>query len=155
MNNLKSLWWVFVLIAAGAIVFFLSLHGPKATEQGVVLTDILHQQTNAMTESGTPLPVKKADPVPPLAIVTSPVDGHEAGFTIQVYSFQDRNRAETALQALKNSGYNAFMIISDLGEKGTWYRVRVGGILDEAHAHEMLEEIRKNYNSGFILKPQG
>ena len=73
---------------------------------------------------------------------------------IQVYSFQDRNRAEGALQALKNNGYHAFLVTSDLGEKGVWYRVRVGGISDEAAAHKTLEDIRKNYNSGFILKPR-
>jgi len=128
------------LIVAGGTIFFLSLHPNKPQNgQGVVLNDIFP---------------KKAGPVPPMAVVTSPVDGHEAGFTIQVYSFQDKNRAETALQVLKNSGYQAFLIMSDLGEKGVWYRVRVGGIVDEAAARKMLDEIRKNYNSGFILKPQ-
>jgi cell division septation protein DedD len=155
-NSFKNTWWIFLLIAAGGIIMFITLLPPKTqTDQGVVLNDIFHQQI-ARTESGNDasLPLKKADPVPPMAIVTSPVDGHEAGFTIQVYSFQDRTRAETALQALKNSGYQAFMIISDLGEKGIWYRVRVGGISDEVSAHKMLDEIRKNYNSGFILKPK-
>jgi len=152
----KNTWWIVLLVVAGVLVFFLSLHPNKSpNDQGVVLNDIFHQQT-AVTESGNGSAVspKKADPVPPMAIVTSPVDGHEAGFTIQVYSFQDKNRAETALQALKNSGYQAFLIMSDLGEKGIWYRVRVGGITDEAGARKMLDEIRKNYNSGFILKPK-
>jgi cell division septation protein DedD len=146
-----------LLIAAGGIIFFLSLHANKPpADQGVVLNDIFHQQVSPQTESKNVSQVvpKKADPVPPMAIVTSPVDGHETGFTIQVYSFQDKNRAETALQSLKNSGYQAFLIMSDLGEKGIWYRVRVGSIKDEAAARKMLEEIRKNYNSGFILKPR-
>jgi len=156
MGNLfKNTWWIILLIVAGGIIFFLSLHPSKLqNDQGVVLNDIFHQQA-VTTESGNnpSVPPKKADPVPPMAIVTSPVNGHEASFTIQVYSFQDKNRAETALQALKNNGYQAILLMSDLGEKGVWYRVRVGGIADEAAAHKMLEEIRKNYNSGFILKP--
>lgn len=139
-NSFKNTWWIFLLIVAGGIIFFLSLHPNKPqSDQGVVLKDIFP---------------KKADSVLPMAIVTSPVNGHEAGFIIQVYSFQDKNRAQTALQALKNSGYQAFLIISDLGEKGVWYRVRVGGIGDEAAARKMLDEIRKNYNSGVILKLQ-
>ena len=138
-NSFKNIWWIFILIAVGGIIFYLSLHpGKPSNDQGVVLNDIFHP--------------KEADPVPPMAIVTSPVDGREAGFTIQVYSFQDKNRAIRALQNLKNSGYQAFLIMSDLGEKGIWYRVRVGGMADEAAAHKMLDEIRKNYNSGFILK---
>ena len=155
-NSFKNIWWILLLIVAGGVIFFVSLHSNKPqSDQGVVLNDIFHQQF-AKTESGnTSLAgLKKADPVPPMAIVTSPVNGHEAGFTIQVYSFQDKNRAETALQSLKNNGYQAFMIMSDLGEKGIWYRVRVEGIPDEAAAHKMLGEIRKNYNSGFILKPK-
>ncbi len=137
-NSFKNTWWIYFLIVAGGIIFFLSLHPPQPQgDQGVVLNDIFHQ---------------KADPVPSMAMVTSPVEGHEAGFTIQVYSFQDKNRAERALQALKNNGYQAFLIMSDLGEKGVWWRVRVGGIGDEAAARKMLDEIRKNYNSGVILK---
>jgi len=138
-NTWKNMWWVVLLIVAGGIIFFLSLYPGKAqNDQGVVLKDIFQQ---------------KSDPVPPMAIVTSPVNGHEAGFTIQVYSFQDKERAYRALQVLKNNGYQAFLIISDLGAKGLWYRVRVGGIMDEAAARQMLNEIRKNYNSGIILKP--
>jgi len=41
-----------------------------------------------------------------------------------------------------------------LGEKGVWYRVRIGGIADEAAAHSMLADIRRSYSSGFILKSQ-
>ncbi len=140
-NSFKNTWWIFILVLAGGVFFFLSwyLNKPQS-DQGVVLNDIFH--------------APKADPVPPMAIVTSPVNGREAGFTIQVYSFQSKDRAESALQDLKNSGYQAFLVMSDLGEKGTWYRVRVGGIADEAAARQMLNDIRKNYSSGFILKPQ-
>ena len=155
-NTFKNTWWIYLLIVAGGIILLLSSHPVKSqSDQGVVLNDIFHQQI-ARTETGNipSLSPKKADPVPPMAIVTSPVDGHETAFTIQVYSFQDKNRAETALQALKNSGYQAFMIMSDLGEKGVWYRVRIGGIMDAGMARKMLDEIRKNYNSGFILKPK-
>lgn len=156
-DSFKNTWWIFILVAAGGVILFLSTHAPKPqSEQGVVLNDIFHQQPPKTESGNTPLvSPKKADPVPPMAIVTSPIDGKEAGFTIQVYSFQDKTRAETALQALKNSGYQAFLIMSDLGEKGIWYRVRVGGIMDEGAARKMLDEIRKNYNSGYILKPKG
>ena len=141
MGNLfKNTWWVFLLIAAGGVILFLSLQTNKPQgEQGVVLNDIFHQPP-------------QASPAPPMVIETSPVTGHQPGFTIQVYSFQDKNRAEAALQALKNNGYQAFLILSALGNKKVWYRVRVGGIPDEAAAHKMLEEIRKNYNSGFIVQ---
>ena len=153
-NFLKNTWWIILLILAGGIILFLSLHPSKPEgDQGVVLNDIFPPPQSQPEAQALPaVPVKKVNPVPPMAIVTSPIAGQRTGFTIQVYSFQDKNRAETALQALKSNGYEAFLIMSDLGTKGVWYRVRVGGIMDEASARKMLDEIRKNYNSGFILK---
>ncbi len=139
-NPLKNNWWIILLLAGGIALFAVSLRPG---------------QTQGPAVPAVPAGVQaKTDPVPPMAIVTSPVNGHEADYMIQVYSFQDKNRAATALQTLKNSGYHAEMMMSDLGEKGTWYRVRVIGIPDEPTARRMLDEIRKNYNSGFIVKPQ-
>ena len=93
-----------MIVAAGAAIFFLSLHPNKPQgDQGVVLNDIFHQQI-AKTESvNYPVNVhlQKADLVPPMAIVTSLVDGHETAFTIQVYSSQDKTGPKQALQALK------------------------------------------------------
>lgn len=95
------------------------------------------------------------DPIPSPAIVTSPEHGKETGFSVQVYSFLDQKRADTALAKLKNAGYsNAYIEISDLGEKGTWYRVRIGSLGSNAQAEAMLEIIRKSFNSGFIIKPK-
>ena len=162
-NNIKGLWLIVLLVAVGVVIFYLGFGQNKAEAPGVVLQEVFNQQASqpaskeaevttapVMVDKAAPL---VADPVPAMAIVTSPEGGHEAGFAIQVYSFQDKNRAETALESLKNNGYKAFLIVSDLGEKGTWYRIRVGGIPDEAGAKLILEQIRKSYNSGFIVKP--
>jgi cell division protein FtsN len=148
-NSFKNTWWIYLLIVSGGITFFLSLHSNKTqNDQGVMLNDIFLRKSNHVPS--TP----PAPPAPPAVIMTRPIVGHETGFTIQVYSFQDKKRAEKVLQSLKNSGYQAFLSESDLGEKGVWYRVRVGGIGDEAAAHKMLDDIRKKYNSGIILKPK-
>jgi len=139
-NSFKNTWWIFLLIAAGGVILFLSLYANKPqSDQGVVLNDLFHQPP-------------KAGPVAPVVVESSPVVRHGAGFTIQVYSFLDKDRAQAALQTLKNRGYQAFLMTSDLGKKGAWYRVRISGIPDEAAARKMLDEIRQNYNSGFIVQ---
>jgi cell division septation protein DedD len=139
-NSFKNTWWIFLLIAAGGVILFLSLYANKPqSDQGVVLNDLFHQPP-------------KAGPVAPVVVESSPVVRHGAGFTIQVYSFLDKDRAQAALQTLKNRGYQAFLMVSDLGKKRAWYRVRIGGIPDEAAARKMLDEIRQNYNSGFIVQ---
>ncbi|MBI4309511.1 MAG: SPOR domain-containing protein [Candidatus Omnitrophica bacterium] len=148
--------WVVVLVAAGGLVFFLTLGNKQEADQGVVLQEVFKQTPSgqslpSMTKGAAPV---QADPVSAPAIVTTPVNGHETGFLIQVYSFQDKARADKALAGLQQAGYKAFLEVSDLGEKGTWYRVRVGGLDNEAQAQGVLEEIRKNYQSGFIVKPK-
>ena len=148
----KSVWLIVVLVAAGAVIFALSFKQKPQPPQGVVLQEIFNQQPAASSTDGANAPM--TDPVKSPAIVTDPTNGHEAGFAVQVYSFQDKNRAEKALENLKAAGYKAFLVVSDLGEKGTWYRIRVGGIADEKGAEDMLQDIRKNYKSGFIVKPK-
>ncbi len=130
----KSVWLVIVLIAAGAVIFVLSLQAPPKAGQTVI--------------AAVPVKavVKVAAPARSPAVV--------AGYAVQVYSFQDKTRAEKALETLRSKGYQAFLVVSDLGEKGIWYRVRVGGIADEKEAQVMLENVRKNYKSGFIVKPK-
>ena len=143
-DSSKGLWWVLVLVVAGVALFLFSLQGKPQSPQSVSLQEVFKQR---------PAEGQK-DPVPSPAIVTNPENGHEAGFAVQVYSFQDRSRADKALAQLKEAGYKAFMEVSDLGAKGTWYRVRIGSLENETQAKAMLEEIRKNYKSGFIVKPK-
>ena len=162
-NGSKYLWLVVGLTAVGSgIFFFATAH--RETEQGVVLQEVFKQTpppqaASAGQPAALPMTAKpqadkiSTDPVIAPAIVTSPVNGHEAGFLIQVYSFQDKARADKALAGLKQAGYKAFLEVSNLGEKGIWYRVRIGGFANEAQARAMLDDIRTSYKTGFIVKP--
>jgi cell division septation protein DedD len=144
----KGTFIVVALVAAGAVVFLLSMkQGGPSNDQKVVMQELLAQKP--MGSQGA-----DQDPVPSPAIVTSPEYGQEAGFAVQVYSFRDQKRANAALETLKSSGYKAYIEISDLGQKGTWFRVRIGGLKNESEAQSMLETIRKNFNSGILIKPK-
>ncbi len=125
-----------VLVVAGLVIFFSSIKQNNTSSHKVVMQEVFNQK-------------------PSPAIVTSPEHGQEVSFAVQVYSFQNQKKAEAALANLKNGGYNhAYITVSDLGEKGAWYRVRIGGLENETQAKALLETIRKNYNSGFMIKPQ-
>jgi cell division septation protein DedD len=114
------------------------------------MQDVMNQKSAVSVAA----PVTEKDPVPSPAIVTSPEHGKEAGFAVQIYSFKDQKKADVALANLKKDGYKAYVEISDLGEKGTWYRVRIGGLASEVEAKMLLETIRKSFNSGIIIKPK-
>jgi len=147
-NQNKSLWITLLLVIAGSVVLFLSLKQNNSSNK-VSMQEVFDQKPP------TPSPVVEKDPVPSPAIVTSPEHGKEAGFAVQVYSFKDEKRADAALANLRKNGYKAaYVEISDLGEKGTWYRVRIGGLENESQAKELLDTVRKNFNSGIIVKPK-
>lgn len=159
-KSTNTLWIIIAVVAAVGVLLLVLTGRKQEAPQGVVLEDVFKQTPppsnamNAVQSAVSSAAESLTDPVPSPAIVTSPQNGREEGFSVQVYSFQDRARADRALQQLKDAGYKAFMEVSDLGEKGTWYRVRIGELENEAAAKAMLDEVRKNYKSGFIVKPK-
>ncbi|MDD2541249.1 MAG: SPOR domain-containing protein [Desulfuromonadaceae bacterium] len=64
-------------------------------------------------------------------------------FTVQVASYSLKSEAETARSILAAKGYSVIIIESHLGDKGTWYRVRVGKHLDKDAAKELATKIGK------------
>lgn len=65
------------------------------------------------------------------------------GFTVQVASYSLKSEADTLRSKLAAKGYNVNIIESHLGDKGTWYRVRVGKRLDTDSAKELAGKIGK------------
>lgn len=64
-------------------------------------------------------------------------------FTVQVASFPLKSEAETLKNKLAGKGYNAFIVESNQGEKGIWYRVRVGKKLEQEAAKELAGKLGK------------
>lgn len=67
-----------------------------------------------------------------------------SGFTVQVASYSLKSEAETHRGKLAAKGYNVTIVESHLGDKGTWYRVRVGKLLDPDAAKELAAKIGKS-----------
>lgn len=149
-NKNNTLWIVLGLVAAGAVILLLSIKPADRPADQVQMKEVLEQKPALVQD----VPAVEKDPVPSPAIVTSPEYGKEAGFAVQIYSFKDQNKANVAVENLKKDGYKAYIEISDLGDKGTWYRVRIGGLANEEEAKTLLETIRKSFNSGIIIKPK-
>jgi cell division protein FtsN len=66
-----------------------------------------------------------------------------SGYTVQVASYSLKSEAETLRNSLAAKGYNVGIVESHLGEKGTWYRVRVGKRLDPDAAKELAKKLGK------------
>jgi len=62
-------------------------------------------------------------------------------FSVQVASSSKQEDAERLVQKFTQQGFQAFVMTADLGEKGIWYRVRVGNLTTRPEAEKMKAEI--------------
>ena len=63
-------------------------------------------------------------------------------YTLQIASYQEKEMAEDDIKKMKQRGYAAFIVASDLPGKGTWYRVRLGSFSSKASAEKLQKELR-------------
>jgi cell division septation protein DedD len=98
-----------------------------------------------MTKSALPQPDETTQDQPakvaPVKSTTTRPD--TSGLAVQVASFSLRSEAETLRSKLAAKGYNVSIVESHLGDKGTWYRVRVGKHLDPEAAKELAAKLGK------------
>jgi cell division protein FtsN len=66
-----------------------------------------------------------------------------SGLTVQVASYSLKSEAETLRAKLASKGYNVNISESHQGDKGVWYRVRVGKKLDPESAKELAAKLGK------------
>ena len=66
----------------------------------------------------------------------------EGQFLLQVASFQQADDAEAMKARLALRGLQAKVVDSDLGEKGTWYRVRLGPFAGRAQAEDVRDRLK-------------
>jgi len=90
-------------------------------------------------------------PRPLSASVSAPAASKPAaagGFVLQIGAFKSQAEAETAWKTYRAkhaallSGYSENIQQADLGEKGTWYRLRVGGFADREVASALCDRLK-------------
>lgn len=81
--------------------------------------------------------------IPVTAEKTSSRQGTANTFTVQIASLSLKSEAETLKSKLVNKGYNVYILESNQGSKGTWYRVRVGRGLEQDAAKELAGKLGK------------
>jgi cell division septation protein DedD len=90
------------------------------------------QNANENAKSPTPAAVEKT---------TVRQDANANVFTVQVASLSLKSEAETLKNKLAGKGYNVYIAESNQGNKGTWYRVRVGRGLEQDSAKELAGKL--------------
>jgi cell division septation protein DedD len=93
-----------------------------------------------------PVAVKTEEPKP--AVETAKPKGK---FTIQVGSYQSSDEATASLANWKKKGYSAFMAVGTVPNKGTWYRVRIGGFPNREEAQKFLEKFKTKEKASALV----
>lgn len=135
-------YYIFILIIGIAIVIFVILNNTGE------IKDIFRQEESVYEER---IIERFAIPLETNEKAEHVSDIPEKPFAIQVYSFQDRSKAEPAIEALEKKGYPAYIVSQDLGEKGLWHRVWVGRFETKDEAAEILDKIKGEYKDSFII----
>ncbi len=72
-------------------------------------------------------------------------------YTIQIASYQEKAMAEEDVKKLKTLGYAAFIVSSNVPDKGTWHRVRLGSFTNKVAAEKLMKQLQsKDGISSFI-----
>lgn len=101
-------------------------------------------QAAVPTNINRPAPSDSDDNGKSQAAPTKPAGRQDSsGFTVQVASYSLKSEAETLRSKLAAKGYHVSITESNLGDKGTWYRVRVGRHLDADAAKDLADKIGK------------
>ncbi len=80
-----------------------------------------------------------------------PSSAGEGRFVVQVASFRAEDDARKLSERLAKKDYSAFVQSADLGEKGTWYRVRIGPFANSGQARQVVDKIGREENlSAFV-----
>ncbi|MFO7666240.1 MAG: SPOR domain-containing protein [Desulfobacterales bacterium] len=105
-----------------------------------------------------PAPVKEPEPVTvedkkpaEMPEPSLPEKVSEPVFTVQTSSGRDKKGAEKTVKTLINKGYPAYMTMSEIPDKGTWYRVRIGEYKDRKEAQKILSRLGKDKIKGIIV----
>ena len=72
-------------------------------------------------------------------------------YTIQVGSYPEKAMADDEARNMKKKGYAAFVVATDLSDKGKWFRVRIGSFASKQSAEKLSKELKsKEGIDGFI-----
>lgn len=106
----------------------------KQPLQAAIPSNVARQITAEPAQPATEKPVAPSPEKP----AAKPA---ESKFTVQLASFSLKSEAETLKNKLAGKGYNAHINESNQGDKGIWYRVRVGKKLEQEAAKELAAKL--------------
>ena len=102
--------------------------------------------------SRTPVEPSLAAPTVSVPRLENPTIPGKGTVTLQVASYKDQVNARKLLQELSSEGYAGTVVRIDLGERGVWFRVRLGPYAGE-ESESILKKLRDDRKlKGYVVK---
>jgi len=130
---------------AGGITFYSALTEPKK--------NIPPAQAPQHVET-TRTPVEEVPAAPQVSTLggMDQIPG-SGSVMLQVASYQDPGKAQKLLQDLSSEGYAGTVVRAELGERGVWFRVRIGPYSGGMEAESVLKKLRDDRElKGYVVK---
>ena len=100
----------------------------------------------------TPVVEKPASPALSASRISDPMPG-SGSVMLQVASYKDQLNARKLLQDLSSEGYAGTVVRAELGERGVWFRVRVGPYKSVKESEGVLKKLREQRKlKGYVVK---
>ena len=74
-------------------------------------------------------------------------------FTVQIGASRVKDDADKLMQRARAAGLRPFLAEVDLGDKGTWYRVRVGSFAGKAEAEKFRKDVERELGGQALVMP--
>jgi hypothetical protein len=120
---------------------------PPAMKQALVPPPAATGAPRQLGLATTPPPAA-AKPIPAVPAPAAAKPAFAGGYVLQIGAYKSQADAEAAWKTYKGrhaallSGYSENIQQADLGDKGTWYRLRVGGLGDREVALALCDRLK-------------
>jgi cell division septation protein DedD len=100
-----------------------------------------------------PPPTRPVQVPQPSPVALTPPPKETGDFTVQVGASQDRVEAARLEARVRGAGLKPYVVEANLGEKGTWYRVRVGAFRDKEAASRFRVDVERELRTVAVVMP--
>lgn len=148
------------------LTFYDTLGKRKAGQKGTASDGMMLQKApaEAAKEKIPPpqatRPMEQKSPGPVTAVQKEPPIKEKSAapgrFMVQVVSYQEKSKAETLVRKIAAMGYTARTEVTELPDKGKWFRVVMGEFSSRPDAQKAVEAVsRKTKGVSCVIRPAG
>lgn len=135
---------------------------PQTSAKSVVVTKPAPPKLVVIEKPKPPVvvqtqPASNAVTIAPAASAPAKSTAVAGGYVLQIGAYKSQSDADVAWKSYRAKhsivgGYSEDVQKADLGDKGTWYRLRIGSFSDKASATALCDKLKADSGNCFLAK---